>query len=134
MVLNGQETTTTTTEELNLHTTTTSPAQDLKTTVPFTHLLKTGDTPSPLVISMIQTLTASKHQKSLAVNKIPVLSVTPEDLSCLATTKLSTTPNPSQKFAIHLTQALSATTPSPLGIKMMCHTGTSPKEISMMPV
>lgn len=133
-VLNGQETTTTTTVELNHHTTTTSPETTHVTALPFTHQLKTGDTPSQLVISTIPTLTASKHQNSQLVKEPPTLSVTLEDHFSLATTKLSTTLSPNQRSATKLTLALFATTPSPLGIKMMFHTGTSPTEISMMVV
>jgi len=136
MVLNGQETTTTTMVELSLHTTTTNPETTLATTDPYTHPLKTGDTPSQLAISMIPTLTASKHQQlsNLLVIETAILSVTQEDHFFLATTKLSTTLSPNQRFVTKLTLVLSATTPSLLGIKMMFHTGTSPKETSMMPV
>jgi hypothetical protein len=135
-VLNGQETTTTTTttEEPNLHTTTTSPETTLTTADPCTHPLKTGATPSQLAISTIPTLIASKHQFSQLAREQLRLSVTQEDLFFLATTKLSTTLSPNQRFATNLTPPLFATTPSPPGMKKMYHTGTSPTETSMTPV
>lgn len=132
-VLNGQETTTTTTEEPSLHTTTTSPEATL-TTDPCTHPLKTGATPSQLAISTIPTLIASKHQFSQLAREQLRLTVTQEDHFFLATTKLSTTLSPNQRFATNLTPPLFATTPSPPGMQKMYHTGTSPTEISMTPV
>jgi hypothetical protein len=109
-------------------------AETIVTAVPYTTLPKTGDTPSPLATSMTPTLIASKHPMSLVVNKSKLLSATPEDLSCLATTKSLTVIPPSPKLVIPVTLVLLVSTPLHLGIKRMFHSGISLKETSMMPV
>lgn len=135
MNLDGLETTTPRIEVLSLHTTTMmSTAEIPATAVPCTTLPKTGDTPSLLATSTTPTLTASKHQMSPVVNKSKPLSVTPEDLSCLATTKSWTTVPPSPKLVIPVTLVLLVSTPLHLGIKRMFHSGISLIETSMMPV
>jgi len=107
------------------------PREELVTTNPSTHPLTIGDTLTQFAIGTTLTPTATSNNQPLTPQQLKKpLTATPEGLSWLAMdNKALKTLNPSPLFVILPIQALFATTPSNLGMRL--HTGKFLSKISV---